>query len=156
MAVHHCERRLELMREKVYSRVASASQRARRCVRRDHGPTGAAPSSQRDMSKPRWPLNRFDRIEGRDDAALDAGLRDTGAGQREDLTLVVPSHVHDPPAAAADADDVTGTNGATSGFGRARPLPCSRRGDPFGEPMKTRWEPIFDLWACPLWSEAPT
>ena len=29
------------------------------------------------------------------------------------------------------------------------PLPCSTRGDPFGEPMKTRWEPIHDLLACP-------
>ena len=81
------ERRLQLMRQQVHARGASAAQTARRRIRGQQRPTPATPFPRTDGANPARRLRRIDRFEGRNHSALSA----VQAGERHELTPLVPA-----------------------------------------------------------------
>jgi hypothetical protein len=79
---------------------------------RDERAAGATPPPGTHESEHGWLVERLDDVERRKDTALDAAIQRTGAGQRDELTVVVSADVGDAPAMTADADEIADAQGA--------------------------------------------
>jgi hypothetical protein len=95
-----------LIREEIDASTVGGHQPVDWSVISEESPAHATPSPGPHDAQPDGPIDRFNDVEGRNEAAFRAEIRRAGAGERQDLTARVRPRVHDAPALAPNPNGV--------------------------------------------------